>query len=305
MPRAIWRLRTPVGGRSVSHQCQDDGAQRVGSSFRWPGRKVPRSTSLSCRSQGTAKRWAWTKPLVDHLGPSLLIIPACGGLTVAKITGESAGATRFRSKAAYARWNGTAPVSGCPTTHRFRLNRGGNRQLNAALHGIVTGTSAVRHSTSCAGDSPTSCSACSSPTKPPAGTLQRRYLYEQLDIGASEKPAQRVPVNRGGEGSASQRSQGVRTHGGSRSAFYEWQRHRPTRREVADKTLGERIAEIHQASRSTYRWPRVHAQLRREVYHVAVNESLGPWQPVTWPEVASGVGSAPSSPSPKPGRLSS
>ena len=78
------------------------------------------------------------KPLVVELGPSLLDIPGCGGLTAAKIIGETAGAARFRSKAAYARWNGTAPIpvwSGNPD--RFRLNRGGNRQLNAALHRIA------------------------------------------------------------------------------------------------------------------------------------------------------------------------
>jgi transposase len=78
------------------------------------------------------------KPLVVQLGPSLLDIPGCGALTAGKIIGETAGAGRFRSKAAYARWNGTAPIpvwSGNPD--RFRLNRGGNRQVNAALHRIA------------------------------------------------------------------------------------------------------------------------------------------------------------------------
>ncbi len=45
---------------------------------------------------------------------------------------------RFRSKATFARWNGTAPIpvwSG--NNARFRLNRGGNRQANAALHRIA------------------------------------------------------------------------------------------------------------------------------------------------------------------------
>jgi transposase InsO family protein len=55
----------------------------------------------------------------------------------------------------------------------------------------------------------------------------------------------------------------------SRSAFYEWQCRRPTRREIDDKKLGERIAEIHNKSRGRYGCPRVHAQLRREGYHVA------------------------------------
>ena len=32
----------------------------------------------------------------------------------------------------------------------------------------------------------------------------------------------------------------------SRSAFYEWHKHLPTRRQLDDRTLGERIAEIHE-----------------------------------------------------------
>ena len=78
------------------------------------------------------------RPLVLELGPSLLDISGCGALTAAKIIGETAGARRFRSKSAYARWNGTAPTpvwSGNPD--RFRLNRGGNRQVNAAMHRIA------------------------------------------------------------------------------------------------------------------------------------------------------------------------
>lgn len=76
--------------------------------------------------------------LVKRLGPTLLELPGCGVLSAAKLIGEAAGADRFRSKAAFARWNGTAPVpvwSGNKT--RFRLSRSGNRQVNAALHRIA------------------------------------------------------------------------------------------------------------------------------------------------------------------------
>ena len=76
--------------------------------------------------------------LVRELAPTLLALPGCGGLSAAKIVGEVAGAVRFRSKAAFARWNGTAPIpvwSG--NDDRHRLNRGGNRQVNAALHRIA------------------------------------------------------------------------------------------------------------------------------------------------------------------------
>jgi transposase len=78
------------------------------------------------------------KPLIHVLAPALLTIPGCGALTAAKLVGETAGARRFRSKSAYARWNGTAPQpASSGNTTRFRLNRGGNRQVNAALHRIA------------------------------------------------------------------------------------------------------------------------------------------------------------------------
>lgn len=76
--------------------------------------------------------------LVRSLAATLLALPGCGPLTAAKIVGETAGIRRFRSRAAFARHNGSAPVpvwSG--NTIRHRLSRGGNRQLNAALHRVA------------------------------------------------------------------------------------------------------------------------------------------------------------------------
>jgi putative transposase len=55
----------------------------------------------------------------------------------------------------------------------------------------------------------------------------------------------------------------------SRSAFYEWSKQAPSRRQLADDELGRRIVEIHQRSRGTYGWPRVHAALRLEGVHVS------------------------------------
>lgn len=45
----------------------------------------------------------------------------------------------------------------------------------------------------------------------------------------------------------------------SRSAFYEWHRHACSARQAADEELAERIKTIHDDSRGTYGWPRVHA----------------------------------------------
>src|SRR5207248_1374870 len=48
--------------------------------------------------------------IVRQMVPTLLTLHGCGVLTAAKIVGETAGAARFRSRAAFARWNGTAPI---------------------------------------------------------------------------------------------------------------------------------------------------------------------------------------------------
>jgi transposase len=75
--------------------------------------------------------------LVREIAPSLLALPGCGALSAAKIVGEAASASRFKSRAAFARWNGTAPIPVWSGSTNFRLNRGGNRQVNAALHRIA------------------------------------------------------------------------------------------------------------------------------------------------------------------------
>jgi transposase len=77
--------------------------------------------------------------LVATAAPTLLTMPGVGALTAAKIVGEAAGVTRFKSEAAFARHAGIAPIpvwSG-NTAGRVRLTRSGNRQLNAAIHRIA------------------------------------------------------------------------------------------------------------------------------------------------------------------------
>jgi transposase len=75
---------------------------------------------------------------VDRLAPNLLGLPGCGVLTAAKLLAETAGVTRFRSEACFAMHAGVAPVPvSSGRTNRHRLCRGGNRQLNAAVHRIA------------------------------------------------------------------------------------------------------------------------------------------------------------------------
>lgn len=79
------------------------------------------------------------RTLVRDLAPTLLAMPGCGELSAALIIGETAGVHRFRDKGAFARFTGTAPVpvwSGA-SAGKVRLNRGGNHQMNYALHMIA------------------------------------------------------------------------------------------------------------------------------------------------------------------------
>jgi transposase len=73
-----------------------------------------------------------------ELAPALLDVPGCAALTAAKLLAEIGPIDRFRSDAQLARHGGVAPLEASSgRTQRHRLDRGGNRQLNAALHRIA------------------------------------------------------------------------------------------------------------------------------------------------------------------------
>ena len=76
--------------------------------------------------------------LIQAHSPQLLAQPGFGTVTAAVIIGRTAGAQRFRSEACFARHTGTAPIpASSGNTTRHRLHRGGDRQLNRALHVIA------------------------------------------------------------------------------------------------------------------------------------------------------------------------
>ncbi len=76
--------------------------------------------------------------LVSALAPRLLAERGCGVLTAAKLLGEIAGVARFATDAKLARTAGSAPIpASSGRTQRHRLDRGGNRQLNCALHRLA------------------------------------------------------------------------------------------------------------------------------------------------------------------------
>jgi transposase len=77
------------------------------------------------------------EPVAAHR-PRLLAEQGCGALTAAILIGHTAGNERFRPEASFGLQTGTAPIP-CSSGQRAqqRLNRGGDRQLNHALHIIA------------------------------------------------------------------------------------------------------------------------------------------------------------------------
>ena len=76
--------------------------------------------------------------LVAKVAPRLLAERGCGVLIAAKLVGEIAGVNRFATDAKLARIAGSAPIpASSGNANRHRLDRGGNRQINCALHRLA------------------------------------------------------------------------------------------------------------------------------------------------------------------------
>ena len=130
---------------------------------------------------------------VRVVAPALLGVPGCGELMAAKIVGETAAITRFKSEAAFASLCGVAPIpwwSGT-TAGRVHRTRSGNRQLNMALHRIAVtqlrldgpGRSYYRRRLE-AGDSPARARRC----------LKRRLarvVYQRLKIDHNDRTGEK------------------------------------------------------------------------------------------------------------------
>ena len=72
------------------------------------------------------------------VAPALLELPGCAAVTAAKLLAEIGPIERFESDAQLARHSGVAPLEASSgRSQRHRLDRGGNRQLNAALYRIA------------------------------------------------------------------------------------------------------------------------------------------------------------------------
>ncbi|HZE17057.1 MAG TPA: IS110 family transposase [Mycobacterium sp.] len=78
-------------------------------------------------------------PLVRSMAPALLEEPGIGVLMAAQILVSWSHPGRCRDEAAFARLGGVAPLEATSgqTQTRHRLSRGGDRQLNRALHTVI------------------------------------------------------------------------------------------------------------------------------------------------------------------------
>jgi transposase len=91
--------------------------------------------SISRQSNGIERE---LRSLILAYRPALLAEQGLGVLTAATLIGRTAGAERFPTDAHFARQAGVAPIPvSSGRTDRHRLHRGGDRQLNRALHVIA------------------------------------------------------------------------------------------------------------------------------------------------------------------------
>lgn len=90
-------------------------------------------------SNEAAEAEANMRMLVEAMAPQLLSEVGVGVMLAAQVIVSWSHAGRCRSEAAFARLAGVAPIPATSgqTQDRYRLNRGGDRQLNRALHQAV------------------------------------------------------------------------------------------------------------------------------------------------------------------------
>ena len=125
LDRAVWldRLARQLGRREPTVQA-----------------RIARDLLARCRAFGRQIS-ALDRELHDRtqaIAPRLLELAGCGPLSAAKLLCEIGPIDRFRSDAQLARHAGVAPLDASSgKQQRHRLDRGGNRQLNCALHRIA------------------------------------------------------------------------------------------------------------------------------------------------------------------------
>ncbi|HEY2935285.1 MAG TPA: IS110 family transposase [Gaiellaceae bacterium] len=95
-------------------------------------RRIERIRELDCERAELEQE---IRRLVRELGTGLVGLVGVGELIAARIIGEVGDVSRIPSRRHFASLNGTAPIpASSGQRQRHRLNRGGNRRLNTAIH---------------------------------------------------------------------------------------------------------------------------------------------------------------------------
>jgi transposase len=103
-----------------------------------PCRRGDREALRVLLAAESAELWAELERLVAAVAPWLLELPGVGPISAAQVLVSWSHAGRLRSDAAFATLAGANPIpASSGQVIRHRLNRGGDRQLNRALHTIV------------------------------------------------------------------------------------------------------------------------------------------------------------------------
>ena len=110
----------------------------------WPARPAagsppsssPTWSGIYARKKAADKE---LRELVAATGTGLLDLHGIGPSGAARLLVEVGDITRFPDRNHFASWTGTAPIDASSGDHvRHRLSRGGNRQINRALHIMAT-----------------------------------------------------------------------------------------------------------------------------------------------------------------------
>jgi len=136
-------LRQELRGLSASKlldRCKRLRPTRVASVDQHATRLVLRSLARRIEA-ATAEADELERELLGHvraLAPALLDEPGVGPIVAAQLIVAWSHPGRVRSEAAFARLAGAAPIpASSGQTTRQRLSRGGDRQLNRALHTVI------------------------------------------------------------------------------------------------------------------------------------------------------------------------
>lgn len=133
-------LQVPVGGGLDRRKWLDTLTRKLARTDQNADIRVCRDLLNQIRAQTrrVAELEREITTLVTDYAPALLDLPGVGPIIAAKLIGETANIHRFKNDAAFARLAGVAPIpASSGRTDRHRLDRGGNRQLNCAIHRIA------------------------------------------------------------------------------------------------------------------------------------------------------------------------